>query len=387
MANNGPRRVMLVFGTRPEAVKMAPVAVALAREPDLAPIVTVTAQHRAMLDQVLDAFGLVTHFDLNIFQPGQGLADITSRALTSLDQVMADVRPDAVLVQGDTTTTFAGALCGFYHRIPVVHLEAGLRTGLLYSPYPEEINRRLTGQLSTMHLAATVGAKANLLAEGVPRDRIIVTGNTVVDALLWVLERSRQPLQPALADLDNERGQGAPVLLVTAHRRESWGDQMQSIGRALRDIADARPDVVVVVPLHPNPIVRGSIVPEVAGAPNIRLVEPLSYPEFAVMLRRAHLVLTDSGGVQEEAPSLHTPVLIMRETTERPEAIAAGAAKLVGTNSARITDEVLRLLGSTAALQAMMVAENPFGDGHAASRVVAALRYVVSGGSLPPDFA
>lgn len=270
---------------------------------------------------------------------------------------------------------------------PLVHLEAGLRTGKPYSPYPEEINRRLTGQLSMMHLAATVGAKANLLAEGVPRDRIVVTGNTVVDALLWVLERPRQPLQPALADLDNERGQGAPMLLVTAHRRESWGDQMQSIGRALRDIAHARPDVIVVVPLHPNPIVRGSIVPEVAGAPNIRLVEPLGYREFAVMLRRAHLVLTDSGGVQEEAPSLRTPVLIMRETTERPEAIAAGAAKLVGTSSARITQEVLRLLGSKTALGAMMVAENPFGDGRAASRVVAALRHVVSGGDLPRDFA
>ncbi len=383
----GRGAVMLVFGTRPEAVKMAPVALALAREPDLDTLIAVTAQHRTMLDQVLDVFGLTADFDLNIFQPGQSLADITARAITSLDRVMADVRPEALLVQGDTTTTFAGALCGFYHRIPVVHLEAGLRTGKPYSPYPEEINRRLTGQLSMMHLAATVGAKANLLAEGVPRDRIVVTGNTVVDALLWVLERPRQPLQPALADLDNERGQGAPMLLVTAHRRESWGDQMQSIGRALRDIAHARPDVIVVVPLHPNPIVRGSIVPEVAGAPNIRLVEPLGYREFAVMLRRAHLVLTDSGGVQEEAPSLRTPVLIMRETTERPEAIAAGAAKLVGTSSARITQEVLRLLGSKTALGAMMVAENPFGDGRAASRVVAALRHVVSGGDLPRDFA
>jgi UDP-N-acetylglucosamine 2-epimerase (non-hydrolysing) len=387
MANKDAGRVMLVFGTRPEAVKMAPVAIALGHEPDLEPVITVTAQHRTMLDQVLEVFGLAADFDLNIFQSGQGLADITARAITSLDQVMEQVRPDAVLVQGDTTTTFAGALCGFYHRIPVVHLEAGLRTGQPYSPYPEEINRRLTGQLSTMHLAATVGAKANLLAEGIPRHRIVVTGNTVVDALLWVLERPRPPLQPALADLDNERGEGAPMLLVTAHRRESWGDRMQSIGRALREIADARPDVVVVVPLHPNPIVRGSIVPEVAGAPNIRLVEPLSYPEFAVMLRRAHLVLTDSGGVQEEAPSLRTPVLIMRETTERPEAVAAGTAKLVGTGSARITEEVLRLLGSDAALEAMTVTRNPFGDGRATSRVVAALHHIVSAGELPPDFA
>jgi UDP-N-acetylglucosamine 2-epimerase (non-hydrolysing) len=377
---------MLIFGTRPEAVKLAPVALALAKEHGLDPVVTVTAQHRAMLDQVLDAFEIVPDFDLNIIQPRQSLAEVTARAVTGLDQVLADARPDLVLVQGDTTSTFVGALCGFYHRIPVLHLEAGLRTGKPYSPYPEEANRRLTAQLSTLHLAATKWAKRNLLAEGVPPEAVVVTGNTVVDALLWTLQRSPSAIPASLADLGTEPQQGPKVLLVTAHRRESWGTGMQSLGQALRDVATARPDVVVVVPLHLNPVVREAIIPEVTGVPNIRVVDPLSYPEFAVMMRRAHLILTDSGGIQEEAPTLGTPVLITRDTTERPEAVSSGSARLVGTDRARVAGHVLRLLQDQDAYRAMASAGNPFGDGAAAGRVVAAIRHVLFGTQRPADF-
>ena len=376
---------MLVFGTRPEAVKFAPVVKRLRDEAGLVPVVTVTAQHRQMLDQVLEVFGVVPDFDLHIMQAGQSLAEVTSRALLGLDRLLVDTQPDAIVVQGDTTSTFAGALCGFYHNIPVVHLEAGLRTGNKYSPYPEEVNRRLTAQLSTMHLAATAGAKANLLAEGAPSSAVMVTGNTVVDALLQVLGRECH-LQPALADLEGERGKARPVLMATIHRRESWGAQIRLVGSALRDIARARPDVTVVVPLHTNPLVRQAIAPEVSGIANVRLVEPLSYPEFAAMLRRSHLVLTDSGGVQEEAPTLGTPVLVMRDVTERPEAVDAGTAKLVGTNRDRITAEVTRLLGDDAARKAMVAAGNPFGDGHASGRVVAALRHMLLGETRPPEF-
>ena len=382
----GPAKVMLVFGTRPEAVKVAPVAAVMARQADLLPVIVVTAQHRAMLDQVLEVFKLTPDYDLNIIQPGQTLADVTARAVAGLDRVMAEVKPVAVLVQGDTTSTLAGALSAFYQRVPVAHLEAGLRTGQRYSPYPEEMNRRLTSELATLHLAATPSAKANLLAEGVAASEVVVTGNTVVDAVMWALQEHRSLSHPALVDLGPDRGQGPPVLLVTAHRRESWGAPLVEVGRALADIARARPDVVVVVPLHLNPVVREAICPEVAGLPNVRVTEPLTYPDFALMMRRAELILSDSGGVQEEAPTAGVPVLVMRDSTERSEALEAGTARLVGTSRGRVRTEVLRLLADHAARDAMLTAGNPFGDGKAAPRAVEALRHIVFGAERPTDF-
>jgi UDP-N-acetylglucosamine 2-epimerase (non-hydrolysing) len=378
-----PRRIMVIYGTRPEAVKVAPLIQALHRSPLFTPVVAVTAQHRSMLDQVNEVFGITPEFDLDIHQPGQTLTSITTLALAGVQRLLAEQRPDAVVVQGDTTTVFAAALAAFYERIPVVHLEAGLRTDNPYSPYPEEINRRLATQLATLHLAPTATSKANLLAENVDPATVVVTGNTVIDALLWTSSRDLGYGHPALAGLDDST---APVLLVTAHRRESWGDPMRAVGRALARIATAHPGLRVVFPAHANPLVREAVLPVIEHLPNVTVTEPLAYGGFARLMKRATLILTDSGGVQEEGPSLGKPVLVMRDTTERPEAVQAGTVRLVGTDEDLIVKSADQLLTDPAAYAAMAGAINPYGDGHAAQRSVAALAWHFGLGPAPEEF-
>jgi UDP-N-acetylglucosamine 2-epimerase (non-hydrolysing) len=378
-----PRRIMVVYGTRPEAIKVAPVLRALDQSPQFKPLAVVTAQHRSMLDQVNEVFGITPDHDLDIHQPGQTLTDITTRALTGVQQLLAELQPDALLVQGDTTTVFAAALAAFYEKIPVVHLEAGLRTGDPYSPYPEEINRRLAGRLAAMHLAPTATSRANLEAENVDPASVVVTGNTVIDALLWAVSCRLGYGDAALADLDGDPG---PVLLVTAHRRESWGPPLQSVGRALARIARAHPELRIVFPIHRNPIVRDAVLPSIRHIPNVVVTEPLPYGGFARLMNRATLILTDSGGVQEEGPSLGKPVLVMRDTTERPEAVQAGTVRLVGTNEDLIVASVDRLLSDADAYAAMANAVNPYGDGLAAGRAVAAIAHYFGEGPAPEEF-
>ena len=377
------RRVLLIFGTRPEAIKLAPLVLALRNAEWCDPVVAVTAQHREMLDQVMGLFGIVPDHDLDLLLPGQSLSDLTARVIQALDPVIEAVGPDVVVVQGDTTTTFAGALAAFYRQVPVVHVEAGLRTDDPLSPYPEEINRRLTTQLSSLHLAATGQGRRNLEREGVDPSRISVTGNTVIDALRWAVDHHVPYDDAVLERLD---GSGRPMLLVTAHRRESWGEGMVSIGQSLADIAAQRPDVDIVFPIHRNPVVRDAIRPSIESYANVHIVEPLPYGAFSRLLHRATVVLTDSGGVQEEAPSLGKPVLVMRTTTERPEAVTAGTAKLVGTDRHRIAGEVLTLLSDAEAYARMANAVNPYGDGHASPRTVAAIAELLGVGSRLPEF-
>ncbi len=382
---SGPQKtVLVVAGTRPEAIKLAPVVLALDVSPLFDVRVALTAQHREMVDQVLALFAIEARHDLDILRPGQRLADVTARALRGLAGLIAEERPDAVVVQGDTSSAFAGALAAFYGDVPVMHVEAGLRTGNVRSPFPEEVHRRLVTQVTDLHLAPTRSNRANLEAEGVDPARVAVTGNTVIDALLWTVEHSHGYGDPALAGLDNDPRR---VLVVTAHRRESWGTSMQAIGAALADLARAEPDLLIVFPIHPNPVVREAIVPAVEGLPNIVVVEPLSYGSFAALLRRAHIVLTDSGGIQEEAPSLGKPVLVMRDTTERPEAVEAGTVRLVGTGRATIVATVLELLRDDVAHRAMARAVNPYGDGQAAARTVAAMANFFDLGPPPAEFA
>jgi len=378
------KRIMVVYGTRPEAVKVAPLIRALGESPLFTPVVAVTAQHRSMLDQVNEVFGIRPEFDLDIHQPGQTLTDVTTRALRGVQELLARQRPDAVVVQGDTTTVFAAALAAFYEQIPVVHLEAGLRTGNRYSPFPEEINRRLATQLTTLHLAPTDRSRANLLAENVAPTSIVVTGNTVIDALLWTVSRQFDYGDETLADLDTIE---APVLLVTAHRREAWGAPLQAVGRALARIAAAHPELRIVFPIHRNPLVRKAVLPAIHDLSNVVITEPLPYGGFSRLMSRATLILTDSGGVQEEGPSLGKPVLVMRDTTERPEAVEAGTVEMVGTDENRIVRRVDRLLTDPAAYFAMASAVNPYGDGQAAARAVAALAHHFRLGPPAAEFA
>lgn len=374
---------MVVFGTRPEAVKLAPVVQALRRSGSFDCRVVVTAQHRCLLDQVLDLFGITPDVDLNIIRPRQSLTELTVNALAGLSPVFEEIRPDVVVVQGDTTTTLAAALAAFYHQVPVVHLEAGLRTNDRYSPFPEEINRRLATQLTTLHLAPTPDARWNLQAEGVGADSILVTGNTVIDALRWAVDLRAPYGDPRLEGLDADPRR---VLLVTAHRRESWGPPLRQVGRALAALARREPDLLVVIPVHPNPVVREALLPPLRGLPNVMVVEPLAYGGFARLLARSRVVLTDSGGIQEEAPSLGRPVLVMRDTTERPEAVRAGTARLVGTDEDLIVEAVARLLADQDAYRAMATAVNPYGDGRAAQRTVAALGHLLTGAPPPDEF-
>lgn len=374
---------MPIYGTRPEAIKMAPIVAELQESTTLNHFTTVTGQHRSMLDQVNGLFGIVPDHDLNIFAPGQTLNGILTRTIDGLDKLFSVNRPDAVIVQGDTTTSTAGAIAAFYHSIPVVHVEAGLRSGDLFSPFPEEANRKMTSQIASLHLAPTTTSRANLLAENIPAADIAVTGNTVIDALFMTVDKKVPFTDPQLEKLAEE---DARILLVTTHRRENQGEAMRGVGRALARIADAEPDLTLVVPLHKNPAVRAAVVPFIDGKKNVIVVEPLAYGEFTRMLSMAHVVLTDSGGVQEEAPSLGKPVLVMRENTERPEAVVAGTVKLIGTDENRIVAEVDQLLNDRVHFDSMANAVNPYGDGKAASRTVAAIEELLGVGSRIADF-
>jgi UDP-N-acetylglucosamine 2-epimerase (non-hydrolysing) len=370
------KKILVVFGTRPEAIKLAPVIHELRRRSDrFACQLCVTAQHRQMLDQVMDLFELKADFDLDIMGANQTLAQITIRALQGLDRVITKTSPDVLLVQGDTTTSFCGALAAFYHQVRVGHVEAGLRTGNKRAPFPEEVNRRLVTQVTDYHFAPTEHAQKALLAEGVPADLVFLTGNTVIDALLWVRERVRQSPPSLPADL-LQALDGRKVVLVTGHRRESFGQGFENICEAIREIADTHPEVAFVYPVHLNPNVQEPVNRILRGHERIHLIEPLPYASFVWLMNCATVVLTDSGGVQEEAPSLGKPVLVMRETTERPEGVAAGNARLVGVRRESIVGELHKLLSSPAECVAMSAAKNPYGDGLAAMRIADALALV-----------
>jgi len=367
-------KVLSVFGTRPEAIKMASLALGLQADDRFEAKICVTGQHRQMLDQVLDLFELTPDYDLQIMRPGQDLTDVTVAILQKLKVVLAEFKPDIVLVHGDTATTFAASLAAYYQQIPVGHVEAGLRTGNLYSPWPEEANRKLTGALAHLHFAPTSQSQANLLAEGVPEGQIHVTGNTVIDALLEVVRKLQRPdLANALADQFSYLDHSRRLVLVTGHRRESFGDGFERICQALVQIANDCSDVEIVYPVHLNPNVREPVNRLLKNVKNIHLIEPLDYLPFVYLMNRSYLILTDSGGVQEEAPSLGKPVLVMRDTTERPEAVKAGTVRLVGTDLQAIIDNVEELLGNQDAYQCMSIAHNPYGDGQACARIIEVL--------------
>jgi len=368
------KRVLITFGTRPEAIKMAPVVAALKAVAAFDVKVCVTAQHRQMLDQVLELFAIRPDFDLNLMQPGQDLTDITSNVLVGMRGVLRQWRPDRVLVHGDTTTTFAAALAAYYEQIPVGHVEAGLRTGNIYSPWPEEMNRRLAGAITSLHFAPTERARENLLRENVHADKIIVTGNTVIDALLEVVRRLKsdgallRELGNKFAFLDPEK----KLVLVTGHRRENFGEGFERICRALYTLGE-REDLEIIYPVHLNPNVQEPAHRILADLPRVHLLEPLDYLPFVYLMDRSYLIVTDSGGVQEEAPSLGKPVLVMRDTTERPEAVEAGTVRLVGSDAAAIVRNTLQLLDDETAYKRMAMAHNPYGDGNAAQRIATAL--------------
>lgn len=364
-----PARILTVFGTRPEAIKMFPVVHALSETPGINARLCVTAQHREMLDQVLAIARINPDVDLDVMTPNQSLDALLARLVTGLGETFDREKPDRILVHGDTLTTMAATLAAYFRKIPVGHVEAGLRSGNIYHPWPEEVNRKITGAVADLHFAPTQTAANALLAENVPADRIHITGNTVIDALLAT--KARIDEEPSLASgLDPliERFAGKRIVAVTSHRRENFGDGMTAIAEAIAAIA-ARDDVAVVFPVHPNPHVRSAIEPILGNLPNVALIDPLDYPHFVRLLAISELVLTDSGGVQEEAPSLGKPVLVMRETTERPEGIEAGTSRLVGADKARIVSEIFKLLDDKDAYNAMARAHNPFGDGTAAKQI------------------
>lgn len=370
-----PLRTLSVVGTRPEAIKMAPLIRALAADDRFEAQLCVTAQHRQMLDQVLELFELVPDFDLNIMKPGQDLSHITASILTGIGDVFAEFRPDIVLVHGDTTTTLATTLAAYYHKLPVGHIEAGLRTRKLYSPWPEEANRKLTGALAAMHFAPTHSSRANLLQEGIDSATIYVTGNTVVDALLHVVNKT-QTDENLRKRFDNEFSfltPGRRLILVTGHRRESFGGGFERICHALRKVVQDFDDVEIIYPVHLNPNVREPVNRLLADVERVHLIEPVNYLPFVWLMNRSYLILTDSGGIQEEAPSLGKPVLVMRETTERPEAVDAGTVRLVGTDADHIVSEISELLQSPEAYARMSMAHNPYGDGKACERIIAGL--------------
>lgn len=369
------KKVMIVFGTRPEAIKMAPVVAALKSEPELETVVVVTAQHRQMLDQVLDLFQIQPDVDLDLMQPSQDLPGLTARILDGVTKAISQHEPALVLVHGDTTTTFATSLAAFYGKVPVAHVEAGLRTGNLYSPWPEEANRKLTGALASLHFAPTEGSRNNLLKEGVSPESVHVTGNTVIDALLSITRRiSEDPdLARDLASRFPFLDSSKRMLLITGHRRENFGDGFEQICLAIKDIA-SRGDTQVVYPVHLNPNVQEPVNRILGGLENVHLIAPQDYLPFVYLMSRAYLILTDSGGIQEEAPSLGKPVLVMRDTTERPEAVSAGTVVLVGTQRGVITTNANRLLDDEPAYVAMAMAHNPYGDGESSRRIAEAVR-------------
>ena len=368
---NRIKKALIVFGTRPEAIKMAPVVNQMREHFGGEVRVCVTAQHRQMLDQVLSLFGIVPDYDLNLMKPGQDLTDITANVLIAMRDVLNDFEPDVVLVHGDTTTTFATSLAAYYKKIPVAHVEAGLRTGNIYSPWPEEINRKLAGSIAVFHFAPTENSRDNLLRESVCAENVFVTGNTVIDALLDVVEKigSDQALNASLANQFAFLDPNKRTILITGHRRENFGKGFEDICKALARLA-VREDVELVYPVHLNPNVQEPVKRLLGKISNIHLIEPLDYLPFVYLMNRAYLIITDSGGIQEEAPSLGKPVLVIRDTTERPEAVEAGTVKLVGTDTDKICIETNRLLDDVSAYQAMAFAHNPYGDGVAARRIV-----------------
>ena len=383
------KKVMLVFGTRPEAIKMAPLVKEFQKQKErIETVVCVTGQHREMLDQVLEIFDIKPDYDLNIMKQGQDLYDVTARVLTGMRDVLKEVKPDVVLVHGDTTTSTAAALAAFYQQIPVGHVEAGLRTHNIYSPWPEEMNRLLTGRLATYHFSPTPLSRNNLIKESVDDRNIIITGNTVIDALYWVVDKikNNKELDNELEDILSKAGydvnrlnNGKKLVLITGHRRENFGDGFINMCTAIKDLTVKYPDLDFVYPMHLNPNVRKPIHEvfgeNLSGLKNMFFIEPLEYLSFAYLMEKSSIVLTDSGGIQEEAPGLGKPVLVMRDTTERPEALDAGTVKLVGTDYNKIVNEVSSLIDDKAAYEKMSKAVNPYGDGLACGRIVNALLY------------
>ena len=374
-------KVLTVFGTRPEAIKMAPLAIKLAEQEGIDARVCVTAQHREMLDQVLGLFEITPEYDLNIMKPGQDLTDVTTNILQGIKPILADFKPDVVLVHGDTATTFATSLAAYYQQIAVGHVEAGLRTGNIYSPWPEEANRKLTGAITTYHFAPTETSQQNLLNEAVAPENITVTGNTVIDALLDVSAKLKNDtaLNNEMAERFSFLNKDKKLILVTGHRRESFGGGFERICKALAYTAEQHPGCQIVYPVHLNPNVQEPVNRLLKGVPNITLIEPQDYLPFVYLMNQAHIILTDSGGIQEEAPSLGKPVLVMRDTTERPEAVSAGTVKLVGTDVDKITASLNQLLTNEKAYEEMSFAHNPYGDGKACERIIEVLREKVNG--------
>lgn len=377
------KKIMPIYGTRPEAIKVAPIVKALKEAEIFDCVVVVTGQHREMLDQVNELFEITPDYDLDVIQPRQTLNGLLTKTIAGLDEIFEKEKPDAVVVQGDTTTSTAGAIAAFYRGIPVVHAEAGLRSYDIFSPFPEEANRKLTSQIASVHLAPTSLSKRNLERETFNSKDIVITGNTVIDALLTVVEKKVPFSDPQLEELVNS---GKRIVLVTTHRRENQGEPMRGIGRALARLSAAEPDVQFILPLHRNPAVREALLPEIDGIANITLTEPLAYGEFTRIIDASTLVLTDSGGVQEEAPSLGKPVLVMRLNTERPEAVTAGTVRLIGTDEQRIFDSVSELLNDSAAYEEMATAVNPYGDGKASERTVAAIAELLGVGHRIEEF-
>ena len=376
-------KVMTVFGTRPEAIKMAPIVLELARHPEeITPIVAVTAQHRDMLDQVLHLFDIRPDYDLDIMAAGQTLFDITSRAMLGLDKVLTEAKPDIVLVHGDTTTTFAGALAAYYHQTTVGHVEAGLRTHNKFSPFPEEMNRKLTGSLADLHFAPTSTAQQNLLTEAIAPENIFVTGNTVIDALHQTVREDFAFEDELLRRIDYKNKR---IVLVTTHRRENLGEPMRHVYKALRRLTEEFADVEVVFPVHKNPKVREVVREELGGLSKVHLIDPLDYEPFANLMHRSYLILTDSGGVQEEAPALGKPVLVLRDTTERPEAVTAGTVKIIGTDCERVYAEARQLLTDKKEYSRMAESCNPYGDGKASGRIIQAILYHYGRAAAHPD--
>lgn len=377
------KKIMPIYGTRPEAIKVAPIVKALKDSELFDCVVTVTGQHREMLDQVNELFDITPEYDLDVIQPRQTLNSLLTKTINGLDEIFEKEKPDAVVVQGDTTTSTAGAIAAFYRGIPVVHAEAGLRSYDIFSPFPEEANRKMTSQIASLHLAPTSLSRSNLINETLDPRTIAVTGNTVIDALFTVVEKNVPFTDSKLEELvSGDR----KIVLVTTHRRENQGEPMRGIGRAIARLAAAEPEVEFILPLHRNPAVREALMPQIDGLSNVTLTEPLAYGEFTRLIAAANVVLTDSGGVQEEAPSLGKPVLVMRENTERPEAVVAGTVKLIGTDEDKIFDSVELLLNNEVEYEKMATAVNPYGDGKAALRTVAAIAELLGIGKRMEDF-
>lgn len=368
-------KILSVFGTRPEAIKMSPLVKELQNYSHVDSRVCVTAQHREMLDQVLQLFQIVPEYDLNLMKHGQTLLSLSQRIIENLSPILEDFRPDIVLVHGDTTTTFMASLCSFYHQIPVGHVEAGLRTGNMYSPWPEEANRKLTGVIAKLHYAPTKSSEKNLLNEGVKEEDILVTGNTIIDALLMITKRieNDEVLTERMKKELPHFSEDKKMVLITSHRRENFGKGMENICKGIVELADLYPEVEFVFPVHLNPKVRGPVHKLLSGKENIQLIEPLEYLPFVYLMSKSYIVLTDSGGIQEEAPSLGKPVLVMRDTTERPEAIHAGTVKLVGTSTSSIIENVSKLIDDPNEYHEMSLAHNPYGDGEASKRIARSL--------------